>query len=344
MSEHKRRGRHARHSAAGRPPSELGARNRALAHQPRHRRGAVDQRRWRDVAEHAAVEHQQLAALALPRRTPRAIRSAPGAGGCPGRLAEVEVSGLPSGGDQPRDAGVRRVTHRDAALAARAAASGSCPSPPGSTRVSGPGQNASASARAAAVKHQAPLLRHRPARRPAAETACRGGAALEPRERSERRHRGRRSRVRRRFRWDRRADRRARDARRRRESPPRSRRRCGTAGSCGRGRARHSARARSSRVVILRLRGSSGTSRTAASARFHQGGVVGGVDRRAARSAYARSSSRAGKALRRLRAPEPVARHGAHATRGRVRRVRFLERVAHGHRRDRALARPRAAR
>ena len=56
--------------------------------------GAIHQRRRRNVAEHAAVEHQQLARshVALKSST---SRSGPGAGGPPGRLADVDVSGRP---------------------------------------------------------------------------------------------------------------------------------------------------------------------------------------------------------------------------------------------------------
>ncbi len=217
-------------SAPGGAP-QLRARDRALAHQPRHRAGAVHQCRRRDVAQHAAVEHQQLALRSIAAAKARDIRSAPGAGGSAGTVGGGRRQRLAECRDQPRDA-------RDAMYGAPRcpppgprSSSGSRPSPPGSTSVSGPGQNASDSARAA-----------RPNTRPHAsaigrpETSSRNGlpggrplsraSAREPPPRSDS------SPGRRRFRWDRRA---ARPARRcapdDRDRGARPRRRSGTEGS-----------------------------------------------------------------------------------------------------------------
>src|SRR6266571_6219057 len=81
----------------------------------------------------------------------RAIASAPGPGGWPGRFAEVDVSGEPS-------AATRRAiawwdVHRTAIPPSGPRnMSGNRPEPPGRTSVNGPGQNARARASAEALK------------------------------------------------------------------------------------------------------------------------------------------------------------------------------------------------
>src|SRR5881396_2258395 len=88
------------------------------------------------------------AATAAPKS--RAIASAPGAGGCPGRFAHVDVTGSPSACTSlaiPR-CDVQRTAIPPSGPRSR---SGSRPLPPGSTSESGPGQNARASALAAAL-------------------------------------------------------------------------------------------------------------------------------------------------------------------------------------------------
>src|SRR2546422_6208550 len=89
------------------------------------------------------------AATASPKS--RVSASAPGAGGWPGRLAEVDVTGSSSACTNlaiPR-CEVQRTAIPPSGPRSR---SGSRPLPPGSTSVSGPGQNARASAVAASVK------------------------------------------------------------------------------------------------------------------------------------------------------------------------------------------------
>ena len=150
--------------------------------------GAVDQCGRRHVAEHAAVEHQQLACVDLRAETSRE-RVGARAGGWPGRLAEVEVSGRPMRRDQPRDPAMRGVPHGDAALAAPQlvrqlplAARQHQGQRPGPERV---GQRARRRG-----EHQPPRLGHRPAGDQQQERLA-GRPALEPRERRERRLRRR---------------------------------------------------------------------------------------------------------------------------------------------------------
>ena len=125
---------------------KLGARDRAFADQTRHRPGAIDQRGRRDVAEHAAVEHQQLAALDLGAED---ARDAVGArrGRLPRAVGRVEVSGRPVVSDQAGDARVRRVPHRDAAFLAAELVGQSAFAARQHQRQR-PGQNAAESARA----------------------------------------------------------------------------------------------------------------------------------------------------------------------------------------------------
>src|SRR5437660_1861889 len=81
----------------------------------------------------------------------RAIAAAPGAGWLPGTFADVEVSGSPNAATNRTMCGCD--VHRTAIPpSGPRSESGSRPPPPGSTMVSGPGQNARASALADSLK------------------------------------------------------------------------------------------------------------------------------------------------------------------------------------------------
>jgi hypothetical protein len=100
---------------------------------------------------------------AHPRRAPGAGRDplGPGAGGPPGRLAEVDVSGSPVCATS-RSMPLCDVWRTAMPPSRPRSPSGSRPSPPRSTSVSGPGQNASDNARADAVNtrpHASAIIR-----------------------------------------------------------------------------------------------------------------------------------------------------------------------------------------
>src|SRR6059036_3175243 len=122
----------------------------------------------------------------------RTIASAPGAGGLPGKLADVDVTGSPSA---RTNLAIPRWDVQRTAIppSGPRSGSGSRPLPPGSTRVSGPGQKARASALAdslnarpcasamsrSATSSRNGLSGRRPLRR---ATACTSGPlAREPR-------------------------------------------------------------------------------------------------------------------------------------------------------------------
>ena len=163
-----------------------------------------------------------------------ASRSAPGAGGWPGRLAEVEVSGRPERRHQP--ARCRRAT----CAAPRCRLRGR-----GAGRAAGPRRPAApASAGRARTHPTAPAPRARtpgptappwPRLATSSRNGLSGGRPLSRPSAVSAATVGRRSRARRRSRWDRRAGRRDRDARRPVGIAVRDLvRRCGTGGSLGR--------------------------------------------------------------------------------------------------------------
>ncbi len=117
--------------------------------------------------------------LSTSAETASAMRSGPGAGGCPGRLAEVEVSGRPSRGHQC--ARSRRATVWRTAMppSGPRSASGSFPSPPGQHQRERAGpERVRDSASRRRRRTPAPTLPPSRGRRSGAETACRGGRPL----------------------------------------------------------------------------------------------------------------------------------------------------------------------
>ena len=189
----------------------------------------------------------------------------------------------------------------------RGAGPATAPRRPAAPASAGRARTHPTSARAEGESTQAPLLRHgaagdeqqkRLVRRAALESG-QAQRALGPRHRCRGRTRSR---------WDRRAGRRDRDARRPVgiAVPISSGVRNGriTRG----GRASSSASAKSSAVVILRLRWLSGTSRTLPPQASTSAASSVAVTPCAAARAWARSSRPAGKSLRRLGPPQPVAR------------------------------------
>ena len=298
---------------------------------------AVHQRGRRHVAQHAAVEHQQRAARRSRPRRSSTMAAAPGAVGPPGRLADVEVSG------RSRAATSRAMPAWDVWRTAMPpsgprSASGSFPSPPRSTRVSGPGQKASESARAGALNtspHRSAITRPETSSR----NGFRGAGPSAPRgpraPRFEARIRGRTP-----SRWGTRAagggkvlahyrdgggDVARSAERQHHRSAPR--------------RAQASASARSSAVVILKLVAESRHDRDGAAAPFHQGGVVRcacgrsvpTAPRRHAPPSRTARGNPCGVCARQSRFPRDGPLNGP-AVRG-----GFLERVADRHRGDGCL-------